>query len=51
MGEVGESGQKVPTRRRKAKIIPGDLSQYDFFFVWQEIQITIYFFRMCPYDY
>lgn len=49
VGEVGESGEKVPRRRRKTQIISGDLSQCDFLFGGNTD--TIHFFRMCPYDY
>lgn len=52
-GKVGERYKKKNKRRgkRKTQVVAGDLSQSDFFLAWKEAQITIYFFRICFYEY
>lgn len=36
---------------KKTQVVARDLSQSDYFLAWKEAQITVYFFRICPYEY
>lgn len=56
VGKMGEGRRKIQKEnkrrgKRKTQVVAGYLSQSGFFLAWKEAQITIYFFRICSYEY